>query len=222
MDARLLADAAATPPTAAVTLLAPGLDAAPLAAAFGLPGAATGTLDLDLDLDLRAAGATARAMAPTLDGHAGIALVNGDLENQLLLDVFGTALRAAGLPVEAGGRSRVRCFALRFDAVAGHVDVKTLALDASRLRLDGEGGVDLVNGMLDLHLRPTLRIGGTGVAVPVHLLGPFAAPRPALERGAISPGRLGLSILGGAAAQPDLCGPALAAARGNRPGAAPQ
>ena len=221
VDGRLAADATATPPTLAVTLLASGLDAAPLATAFGKPGAATGTVDLDLDL--RAAGADWRVMAPTLDGHAGVAMVNGDVENQILLALFGPALKAANLPADAIGRSKVRCFALRFDAAAGRLDVKTLALDASRARLDGEGTLNLVDSTLDFHLRPTLRIGGTAVAVPVHLAGPLHAPVPTLERGAISPGRIGLSILGGgAAAQPDICGPALAAARGNRPGAAPQ
>ena len=219
LEMRVVADAGAAPPTLNVVALAPGLEAAPLAAAFGMAGAAAGTVDLDMDL--RGAGADWRAMLPTLDGHAGVALVNGEVENQVLLAVFGSALRAANLPGEAAGRSRVRCFALRFDAVAGHVDVKALALDAARARLDGEGSVNLVDGTVDLHLRPVLRLGGTGLAVPVHLTGPLAAPVPALERGAIAPGRVGLSILGGGA-QPDLCGPALAVARGNRPGAAPQ
>ena len=224
VEARMMADAAAVPPTFGITVLASGLDAAPLAAAAGVTGAATGTVDLDVDL--RGAGAEWAAMAPTLDGHAGVALVNGDVENQVLRAMFGGALRAANLPTEAAGRSRVRCFALKVDVAAGHMDVRALALDASRARLDGEGSVNLVDQTVDLHLRPVLRLGSTGVAVPVHLAGPWRAPKPELERGAISPGRVGLSILGGGlgggAAQPDLCGPALATARGNRPGMAPQ
>ena len=219
VEARVVADAVAVPPTLGVTMLAPGMDAAAWAAMAGVPGAATGTVDLDVDL--RGVGAELGAMGATLDGHAGVALVNGDVENQVLLALFGGALRAANLPTDAAGRSRVRCFATRLDAVAGHVDVRTLALDASRARLDGEGSVNLVDQTVDLHLRPVLRLGSTGVAVPVHLAGPLRAPKPELERGAISPGRVGLSILGGGGAQPDLCGPALAAARGNRPGMAP-
>lgn len=219
VEARVVADAGAVPPTLGVTMLAPGLDAAAWAAVAGVPGAATGTADLDVDL--RGAGADWETMAATLDGHAGVALVNGDVENQVLLALFGGALRAANLPADAAGRSRVRCFAVRLDAAAGRVDVRTLALDASRARLDGEGSVNLVDQTVDLHLRPVLRLGSTGVAVPVHLAGPLRAPKPELERGAISPGRVGLSILGGGGPQPDLCGPALVAARGGRPGMAP-
>lgn len=218
VQARVTVDADSR--AASVTLLAPGLDAAALSAAAGRPGAATGTLDLDLDL--RAAGPTLRAMLPTLTGHAGIALVDGDLDNALFAAAAGPALRAANLPVELAGRTPLRCLALRAEATAGQVTVKTLALDSARARLEGEGAVNLVGDTVDLHLRPTVRLGGAGVAVPVRLSGPLRAPVPTLERGAVSPGRIGLSILlGGGAPPADPCPPALAAARANRPGPQP-
>ena len=212
VEGQLLADAGAVPPTASFTLRAPALDAAPLAAALGAPGAASGTMELNVQLG--GAGADLRAMAATLTGHVAAAMVEGEIDNQALATLFGPALQAARLPAEAAGRSHVRCLALKADAAAGRVTVQTLALDATRLRLEGEGTVNLVDDTMDLHLRPTIRIGPTAVAVPVHLTGPLRAPVPAVERGAptgFSPGRFGISIGGTSAADP--CPAGLAAVR---------
>ena len=214
---QLLADAAAEPPTAALTAHAPGLAAGPVLAALGAGEGSGGTVDLDVQF--RAAGATPRAMAATLDGHLGVALVDAEVENRWLATLFGDALRAANVPLDAGGRSRVRCLALRVDAAAGQAQVRALALDSTRLRLDGEGGVNLVTEALDLHLHPYLRLGGTGVSVPVRLGGTLRTPKPALDAGALAPGRVGVLI--GGAAPADACGPALALARDGRAGPPP-
>lgn len=204
---RLQADANPAPPTASIALHAPGLDGAGLAAAVGAPGAASGTL-VDLDLELRGAGADLHAMAGTLDGHLSLGLVDGELDNALLVGLFGPALRNANLPADAAGRSHVRCLALRLVAAAGQATVQTLALDTTRLRLEGDGVLDLAREEMDMHLRPIIRIGGAGVSVPVRLVGPFRAPRASSDKGVLAPGRFGLSIGG---AQPDICAPALAA-----------
>ena len=212
VEGQLLADAGAVPPTASFTLRAPALDAAPLAAALGAPGAASGTMELNVQLG--GAGADLRAMAATLTGHVAAAMVEGEIDNQALATLFGPALQAARLPAEAAGRSHVRCLALKADAAAGQVTVQTLALDATRLRLEGEGTVNLVDDTMNMHLRPTIRIGPTAVAVPVHLTGPLRAPVPAVERGASAgsaPGRFGISIGGSSAADP--CPAGLAAVR---------
>ncbi|MGI4954339.1 MAG: AsmA family protein [Janthinobacterium lividum] len=205
---QLLADAAATPPTAAITLRAPALDAAPLAAALGAPGAATGAVELDLQL--QGAGADAAALRASLYGHLAAAMVDGEIDNAALAALFGPALRAANLPAEAAGRSRIRCLAVKAEAAAGQVALHTLALDAGRVKLDGEGSLNLVDETMDLHVRPTIRLGGTSVAIPVRLTGPLRAPSPSVERGVVSPGRFGISI-GGTAADP--CPAALVAVR---------
>ena len=113
IQAQLTANAASVPPTAALTLQAPGLAAAPVLAALGAPEGTAGTIDLDVVL--RGAGATTRAFAATLDGHAGAAMVEGELDNRWLASLFGEALRGASVPIDLGGRSRVRCFAWRTD-----------------------------------------------------------------------------------------------------------
>ena len=204
----LVVDAAAVPPSMSVALKAPALDVAPIAEAAGEAGAASGTVQLDLAL--RGAGADMAAVAATLDGHVAAALVDGEIENSVLVGLFGPALRAAKLSDEVGGRSRVRCMVVRADAKAGLVALPTLALDSTRLRLEGDGVVNLVDQTLDLHLRPSLKVGPTSVAVPVRLTGPIRAPRPAVEKGVVAPGRFGFTI-GGTANDP--CPAALAQMR---------
>ena len=208
VQVRLNADATAAPPTAALMLQAPKLDAAPIAAAAHAGGLLTGALGLDLDL--RGVGNTPRAMLPTLTGYAGIALTDGQVGNQALVDLFGSLLRAANLPIDARGDSRVRCLASAADFKNGQADIRAFALDTSRIQLQAEGTVNLVNDTLNLRVRPTINIGGVNVGGPLRLTGPIAAPTPALERGGSAPGRFGFSI---GVPLTNVCGPALAAAR---------
>jgi uncharacterized protein involved in outer membrane biogenesis len=224
VQARLQADATVVPPLATLAVMAPGLDAGGLAMALGLAeGAAAGSVDVDMEV--RTAGADPHTMAATLGGHLGLALVDGEVDNQALFQVLGVVLRGVNLPFDKGGRSRVRCLATRIDAVGGQATVRTLALDTTRLRLEGDGLLDLGNETMDLHMRPVIRMGGTlgalgggGVSVPVRLIGPFRAPHAQADRGVVQPGRFGITI---GAPSSDPCGAALAAARDGRAGPAP-
>ena len=211
--ASVQADAGAQ--SAGFALRADGLAAGPLLQAFGLQDAASGTLDLDLLLG--GAGPTLAAMRPTLQGHAGVALVDGEFDLGGILAVLGDAL-PKGLPIAPGGRSRVRCLALRVDAAAGRATLRTLLLDSTRLHLAGDGTVNLVDETLDLHLRPQLRLGFGGVSVPVRLSGPLRAPRPQAE---ISGGGGQSGLMIGAPPPPDDCAARLTEARGGRAGPMP-
>jgi AsmA protein len=213
VQALVQADATATPPTAAVALQAPGMEAGPLLAALGVPELTTGRTDADIQL--KGAGISVRAIAASLDGHAGLAMVDGELDNRWLAGLFGDALR--GLPVDLKGRSAVRCLALRFDVAAGQATARALLLDASRLHLEGDGSVNLGDETLDLRLRTMLRLGATSVAVPVHLAGPWRSPRPQV---AIAGGEQGALVIG-APPGPDTCPAQLAVARDGRPGPTP-
>ncbi len=212
IQALVLADAAAPIPTVALGLQAPGMNAGPLLAAFGAP-AATGRMDADIQV--KGAGASVRAIAASLDGHAGLAMVDGELDNQWLTGLFGDALR--GLPIELKGLSLVRCLALRFDVAAGQATARALLLDASRLHLEGQGGMNLADETLDLRLRTLLRLSGTAIAVPVHLAGPWRSPRP---QAAIGGGGQGALVIG-AASGPDACPVQLTLARDGRAGPMP-
>ena len=210
----VLADAAAPAPTVAVELRAPGMDAGPLFAAFGAPELTTGRVDADVQL--KGVGASVRAIAASLDGHVGLAMVDGEVDNRWLAGLFGDALR--GLPVELKGRSAVRCLAVRFDAAAGQATSRALLLDASRLHLDGEGDVNLADETLDLRLHALVRLGGTAIAVPVHLAGPWRSPRPQV---AINGGAGQGALVIGAAPGPDACPAQLTLARDGRAGPVP-
>ena len=209
LQASLQLDTTATPPTTALMLRAPALGAAGVAIALGHADALTG--NIDLDADLRASGATPHALASTLSGRLAITMTDGDIANDLLAALFGPALRGAGVPMDPTGRSRIRCLGLRLDATAGQASLPLIALDTTRLRLDGDGQLDLARETMDLHLRPTIRLGPTSVAIPIRLTGPFRAPKPAADKGVVAPGRFGISI---GAAAPDPCARLI-------PGAAP-
>ena len=205
----VMADAAMLPPSLAITLQAPGLT---------LPAPGSGAVELDMALS--GTGDGTRALAASATGRVGVALVEGEVPNELLLALIGPALRGAGLPMlEAEGRSRVRCLALRADLKAGLATVSALALDTTRLRLEGDGTVDLGAEQLDMRLRPSVPLGGFGATVPIRATGAWVAPRVQVERGAITPGRLGLTL---GRPAPDPCGPALAVARDGRAGAMPR
>jgi len=213
IQALVLADGATPVPTVAFGLHALGLEAGPLLAAFGAPGDTSGRLDADIQL--KGAGGSVRAIAASLDGYLGLAMVDGELDNRWLTGLLGDALR--GLPIELNGQSAVRCLALRFDVAAGQATARAMLLDASRLHLEGEGNVNLANETLDFRLRTLVRLGATSVAVPVHLAGSWRSPRPQVAMGGAGQGALVI----GAAPGPDACPAQLAVARDGRAGPMP-
>lgn len=212
-SAQLGADAGAQSVSAAVQ--AEGLAAGPLLAALLHQEAGAGTLDLDIAL--RGQGVSPRALAATLDGHAGVALVDGEFDLGGITAALGDAL-PKGLPMSPGGRSQVRCLALRVDVAAGQAVLRTLLLDSVRLHLMGSGTANLADETLDLHLRPQVRLGVGGVSVPVRVSGPVRTPRTQAEI-AGGTGRPGLLI--GAPPPPDECAARLTEARGGRAGPMP-
>ncbi len=213
VQATLLANAAAPVPIVELGLKAPGLALGPILAGFGAPESMAG--QADADVQLKGAGGSIRAIAASLDGHLGLAMVDGELDNAWMAGLLGSALR--GLPVEPSGQSAVRCLALRLDAAGGQATTRALLLDATRLHLDGEGGVSLADETLDLRLHTLVRLGSTWLAAPVHLAGPWRAPRPQVAAG--GPGRGGLVI--GATPGPDACPAQLATARDGQAGPMP-
>ncbi len=203
-------DAGAAVPRVGVMLHAPAIALAPLLAALHMPADASGTVMLDTDL--HGTGDTLRALAGTASGRFGLAMVNGQVDNALVTTLFGKVLSSAHLPAELAGKTDVRCFALRMDATNGAASLSAFTLDTSRLGLTGSGTIDLGDEALALELRPVLRLGGNGIAVPVRITGTLAAPEAALA--SMGGGRVG-AVIGalGAAGQAEDCGPALALAR---------
>jgi AsmA protein len=211
----LTIDASATPPQIALTFRSPGLEGAKLASAMGYPGGATGAVQVDAELN--GTGASPHALAASLGGHFGVSLVGGSISDSLLQALLGPALSQAGVP-SLNGDVPVRCFASRTDFTHGTGNIRALALDTPQVVLDGTGTVDLADETVALHLRPTVRIGGTGVAAPVALSGHFGALKAQLDP--VLGGRVGISI-GGGAPGGGTCAALLATARGGMPGPLP-
>ena len=221
---------------------APGLALKPLLAALGLPDDDTGALEVDADL--HSAGDTPRAIAAGLNGHLGLALVNGTVDNRLLAYSLDELLHKAKLTAAIGGatgHSDVRCFAFRADVNHGIATMRAFMLDLTHIRVTGAGTINFVDETLELRLRPLVKIAGSGVAIPVHIDGPLLAPRTqsdtsttAAETTAglatrfasrarpLTPflGALEDERLSGTPDTGD-CGPVLALARGGRPASLP-
>ncbi len=210
-------DASSDDPPIAVTLRSPSISADAVAGLAGYPGGAHGTMQVDAQLS--GVGQTVQAIKSSLDGHLGLAMVNGSVEDSLVQGLLGAALDTAGVPSFGGGTSQVRCLALRMNFTNGAGTVTALAADTSKLSLDGTGEVDLRAQTADLHLRPRIRLGPTEVAAPVWLHGPFGDMKGTLDP-VLGGGRVGMSI-GGAPAGPSACAAKLALARGGLGGPLP-
>jgi len=236
LDGAFSADAAQDPPQVALRLHTPGLAVDPLLTAFGMPGFASG--NLEVQADLHGVGDTLHAIAGTLDGSLGLAMVNGSVDNRLLGSTLGSILREANLLdlVGRGGTSQVQCFATRLDAAHGIGTFRALVLHSTLLTMDGSGSVSLGTESLDMRVRPQARVGTTGIVVPLRVGGslrsPAVSPDPAAAvaanagtvAGAVIGNATPLGIIAGLAGGQKLlggsgedCGPALALARGGAP-----
>jgi len=238
LSGSLAVDGGAATPAVALVLHAPGLAAAPLFAAAGLPGYASGKLEVYADL--HSAGASPHAIAAGLDGSLGLAMQGGTIDTALLNHLLGSVLEKANLLglVSHGGSSALQCFAVRADAHQGVANLRALLLESSLLTMDGGGSVNLGEETLNLALRPEGRVAGTGLVVPLEVTGPILAPATKVNAvgtfeanaGTVAGGVLGsatpLGLLGGVVGANKLlggapvpsCDAALAVARG---GAAP-
>ncbi|WP_158747532.1 AsmA family protein [Acidisphaera sp. L21] len=217
VDFSASADANAPAPPVALALRSAAFALDPLMQAFGLPTGSDATAELDVAL--HATGATPHALAATLDGHVGIALVDGDVSNAALSAALGDIMRMAGARLDTNGRSHVRCLAIQADARAGQISLPALKLDTSRLLLEGGGTVNLSDETMALRLRPLLRLGGAGVSAPVRLDGSIRHPTAALDA-ANGTGRVGV-VIGGLAGSAENCTAELTAARDGRAGPLP-
>ena len=217
----LVVDAAKNPPSVHTVFTAPGLALWPLLAALGLPQAATG--HVAVGADLTGSGDTPRALAASVDGWAGIAVEDGQVDARMVASWLGRLQ-----PLHIGGPSvtDLKCFAMRADAKDGVVTIQPMALDTAALIIEGNGDVDLRRETLSLRLRPRARIGGTGIALPVRVTGPLRDPSAKIDISSkgVGGGALAGLLLGGgkdvmgAAGGGDPCPAALVRARAGASG----
>ncbi|WP_299957196.1 AsmA family protein [Acidocella sp.] len=177
LTARVSVDASKAPAVESLAMSAPALALAPMLKAFGLPGTAEGTMQVRLSAT--SSGDTPHAIASGLNEQLGLAMANGVVDGSVLQSLFGGVLQTAGLPAGLAGATGpvpVRCMALRVDAVGGIATIRAMALDSSRLRLQGSGSVNAGGETLGVVLLPQLPMLPNGTGSPVAINGSFAAP----------------------------------------------
>jgi uncharacterized protein involved in outer membrane biogenesis len=216
IDGSLVADASQPEPPVAVVLRSAAFGLDPLLQLAGLPGGSDAPVELDVALT--SAGQSWHGLASRLNGHAGLAMVDGTVSNAALAAAIGGLVPKGAGRLDPAGRSAVRCLAVRMDAAAGQVTIAALDLDTSRLDLTGAGTLNLADETMALRLRPTVRVGGAGILAPVKIDGSLAHPAAALDSQGIE-GRAGIVI--GGAAPPGTCPASLALARDGHAGRMP-
>ncbi|MCA3408975.1 MAG: AsmA family protein, partial [Roseomonas sp.] len=158
-----------------------GLDLAALSGALdglGLRGRG------EVAADLRGAGATTRAIAASLNGDMGLALVNGRLEQGAAMDALGAVLALLSPASQRLGAVELRCVALAFTAVQGIAQSRALFMDSSAGQINGQAGINLRDESLNGRLNTNLRVLGVALRAPVNLGGTLAAPRLGVPPGA--------------------------------------
>lgn len=206
LSLRVAADARGQVPLVQVSGGGQGLDLAALLASIGTQAPTGG--QADLEMDLRGQGGDLRALAATLTGHLGVAVIDARLGGGL-----GQTLQQ--LTPLLGPGAPLACLAFRTDVEQGLARVTTLFLDGAAGRVAGEGNIRLADEALAMRLLTDLRVAGLRVRAPVPVTGRLMAPR--LESAGIIAGALGG---GGMPSLPD-CATTLRIARGGRDGPVP-
>ena len=106
-------------------------------------------------------------------------MANGVVDGSVLQSLFGGVLQTAGLPAGLAGATGpvpVRCLALRVDAANGIATIRAMALDSSRLRLQGGGSVNTGGETLGIVVLPQLPMLANATGSPVAIDGSFTAP----------------------------------------------
>ncbi len=141
-----------------------------------------GTLDMDTSFKARG---LSEAAVKTLNGRGKVLLRDGKVRG---FDIAG-ALRKFTNPGAASGPQETDFAQLSgsFNVRDGVATNQDLFMASPLLRVTGQGTVNLVQKLLDYHVKP--RVVGTltgqgdtltlrkGLTVPLHISGPFAAPK---------------------------------------------
>jgi uncharacterized protein involved in outer membrane biogenesis len=181
LSGRIGWDVASEPPRASLALRSGGngLDVAAIRRELGAGIGVQGPVEVALDLTAR--GATTRALAASLSGAAGLAMVEGRLSHAGMLRIGPDLTRILLMGRAPPEGVTLRCFALSFAAEDGLLQSEALLLESSAGRITGSLAINLRNETLAAHLRPDLRVFGATMRAPVGVGGTLAAPRVGVE-----------------------------------------
>jgi AsmA protein len=194
ISGQVTVNAAATPAQFGLRLRSDGagLDLAALSGALdglGLRGRG------DIAADLRGTGATTRAIAASLNGEMGLALINARLEQGTAMEALGALLALLSPNSQRLGAVELRCVALAFAAEQGIAQSRALFMDSAIGQIGGQAAINLRDESLNGRLETNLRVFGFGLRAPVNLGGTLAAPRIGVAAGAAL-GQTAIGLLG--------------------------
>ena len=194
ISGQVTVNAAATPAQFGLRLRSDGagLDLAALSGALdglGLRGRG------DIAADLRGTGATTRAIAASLNGDMGLALINARLEQGTAMEALGALLALLSPNSQRLGAVELRCVALAFAAEQGMAQSRALFMDSAIGQIGGQAAINLRDESLNGRLETNLRVFGFGLRAPVNLGGTLAAPRIGVAAGAAL-GQTAMGLLG--------------------------
>ncbi len=138
----------------------------------------------EIATDLRGTGASTRAIAASLDGTFGIALVNGRLEQGTAMDALGAMLALLSPSSQRLGAVDLHCLAFAFGAQQGVAQSSTFFVDSAIGQINGQVSINLRDESLGGRLNSNLRVFGLAVRAPFNLGGTLAAPRIGAAPGA--------------------------------------
>lgn len=215
VQGELRLDRHASPPALALTLRSEGrgLDLGALRRARGEAPSVEGRAQVSIEVTAR--GATTRALAASLTGEAGLAMVDGRLARHGLLRL-GPDLVALLLPGAPQDGLALRCLALRVSAQDGVATTSGLLAETSAGEVTGMAAVNLHSERIAARLLPDVQLFGVRVRAPVGIGGTLAAPRIGVE-----PGRALAQVIDDTVANRLSGDPTLEWLRGQRPGAHP-
>ncbi|MEO3473132.1 AsmA family protein [Roseomonas sp. CAU 1739] len=208
-------DRRADPPAVALILRStgPGLDLAALRRARDEAPSVEGHAQIAIDVTAR--GATTRALAASLSGEAGFAMVDGRAVSAGLTRL-GPDILALLLPGAPRDRLALRCLALRVGAEDGIATTSALFAETGAGQVSGMAAVNLRTERLAARLLPDVQVLGVTVRAPVGIGGSLSAPRIGVE-----PGRALTQVVGDTVANRLWRSPTVEWLRGQVPGQYP-
>ncbi|NMJ43666.1 AsmA family protein [Roseomonas sp. JC162] len=184
VSGRFAIDAAAASPRTSLSIrsLGRGLDLSAMRRAFGMPAGFEGTAELALDL--HGTGTTTRALAASLGGELGVAMLGGRFTGATALRIgphLARALMPRGTPADG---LALRCLAIRLTAEAGLAHSQALLMEGEFGKIEGSLALNLRDETIAARLLPDVRVLGVTVRAPVAVGGTLADPRIGVEPGA--------------------------------------
>ena len=174
-------DGASEPPAARVVVDLNAVRLEQLFAALSLPARAAGAIDGRVDLAGR--GDSVAALLASSNGSLRVNVSGGRIPNLLDAKLALNPLTVFGAWLSSKTDVAVHCAAAALDVHGGVGEVRTIALDTDRARVEGAGRVDLGEERLDLLLTPhAKRPGILDRHEAIRVRGPFRGPKVSREK----------------------------------------